>query len=82
MQRDWHGRLFLGHDALIGPLGLRLAYEAPFAEPAQGLASLDLTFRASYGDLDGYFGVGGGFTWVAPPSASSWWAPGSAWYPT
>ncbi|BAD71687.1 MULTISPECIES: S-layer homology domain-containing protein [Thermus] len=60
VQRDWHGRLFLGHDALIGPLGLRLAYEAPFAEPAQGLASLDLTFRASYGDLDGYFGVGGG----------------------
>lgn len=60
VQKDWHGRLFLGHDALLGPLGLRLAYEAPFAEPAQGLASLDLTFRASYGDLDGYFGVGGG----------------------
>lgn len=55
-----YGRLFLGHDALLGPLGLRLAYEAPFAEPARGLASLDLTFRASYGDLDGYFGVGSG----------------------
>ncbi|WP_114313189.1 S-layer homology domain-containing protein [Thermus caldifontis] len=57
---EWFGRLLLGHDALLGPLGLRLAYEAPFAEPSQGLASLDLTFRASYGDLDGYFGVGGG----------------------
>lgn len=56
----WYGRLLLGHDALLGPLGLRLAYEAPFADPAQGLASLDLTFRTSYGDLDGYFGVGGG----------------------
>ncbi len=58
---DWYGRLLLGHDALLGPLGLRLAYEAPFAEPSQGLASLDLTFRTSHGDLDGYFGVGGGF---------------------
>ena len=57
---EWYGRLLLGHDALLGPLGLRLAYEAPFANPGQGLASLDLTFRASYGDLDGYFGVGGG----------------------
>jgi predicted nucleic acid-binding Zn-ribbon protein len=55
------GRLLLGHDALLGPLGLRLAYEAPFQDPIQGLASLDLTFRASYSDLDGYFGVGGGF---------------------
>ncbi len=60
VEKNWYGRLFLGHDALLGPLGLRLAYEAPFAEPARGLASLDLTFRASYGDLDGYFGVGGG----------------------
>lgn len=60
VQKDWYGRLFLGHDALLGPLGLRLAYEAPFAGPTQGLASLDLTFRTSYGDLDGYFGVGGG----------------------
>ncbi len=57
---EWYGRLLLGHDALLGPLGLRLAYEAPFAEPSQGLASLDLTFRTSHGDLDGYFGVGGG----------------------
>ena len=57
---EWYGRLLLGHDALLGPLGLRLAYEAPFANPGQGLASLDLTFRTSYGDLDGYFGVGGG----------------------
>jgi len=54
------GRLLLGHDALLGPLGLRLAYEAPFQDPTQGLAGLDLTFRASYGNLDGYFGVGGG----------------------
>ncbi|GAB5603009.1 S-layer homology domain-containing protein [Thermus sp. FJN-A] len=60
VEKNWYGRLFLGHDALLGPLGLRLAYEAPFAEPAKGLASLDLTFRASYGNLDGYFGVGGG----------------------
>ena len=58
--REAFGRLLLGHDALLGPLGLRLGYEAPFQDPAQGLASLDLTFRASYGDLDGYFGVGGG----------------------
>lgn len=57
---EWFGRLLLGHDALLGPLGLRLAYEAPFTNLEQGLASLDLTFRASYGDLDGYFGVGGG----------------------
>ncbi|WP_105318326.1 S-layer homology domain-containing protein [Thermus tenuipuniceus] len=57
---EWFGRLLLGHDALLGPLGLRLAYEAPFAQPSQGLASLDLTFRTSFGDLDGYFGVGGG----------------------
>ncbi|WP_243028023.1 S-layer homology domain-containing protein [Thermus albus] len=57
---EWYGRLLLGHDALLGPLGLRLAYEAPFANPSQGLASLDLTFRTSFGDLDGYFGVGGG----------------------
>lgn len=58
--KEGFGRLLLGHDALLGPLGLRLAYEAPFQDPTQGLASLDLTFRASYGDLDGYFGVGGG----------------------
>lgn len=57
---EWFGRLLLGHDALLGPLGLRLAYEAPFTNLEQGLASLDLTFRASYGGLDGYFGVGGG----------------------
>ncbi len=58
--KEGFGHLLLGHDALLGPLGLRLAYEAPFQDPTQGLASLDLTFRASYGDLDGYFGVGGG----------------------
>ncbi|AEV17232.1 S-layer protein-related protein [Thermus sp. CCB_US3_UF1] len=57
---EWYGRLMLGHDALLGPLGLRLAYEAPVSQPDRGLGSLDLTFRASYGDLDGYFGVGGG----------------------
>ncbi|MCS6869255.1 MAG: S-layer protein, partial [Thermus sp.] len=57
---EWHIRLLLGHDALLGPLGLRLAYEAPLSQPGQGLGSLDLTFRTSYGDLDGYFGVGGG----------------------
>lgn len=64
---DWFGRILLGHDALLGPLGLRLAYEAPFADLTQGLVSLDLTFRASYGDLDGYFGVGGGVYLDTPP---------------
>lgn len=58
----WYGRLSLGHDALYGPLGLRASYEGALQDPTgpDSLLSADLTFRATLGPVDGYFGVGGG----------------------
>lgn len=52
-------RFTIGHDALLGNLGLRASYELPFGSTAQSLSG-DLTYRISQGAIDGFFGAGYG----------------------
>lgn len=57
-----YGHFAFGNDALYGPLGLRVFYEGDFQRlyGPDSLLGADLTFRTSFGSVDGYFGVGGG----------------------
>lgn len=52
-------RFSIGHDSIIGNLGLRASYELPLGPSAPSISG-DFTYRISQGAIDGYFGAGYG----------------------
>lgn len=62
---DLFAKATVGHDSLFGAVGARVSFEYSLGAMPHNVSAA-VTYRTSFGNTDGYFGLGGGVTLDTP----------------